>query len=248
MLDKTTFNNWLSDFFNKKSNELEYSRVSQPKRMQKVTLSLATASVDPVQVNVPFKTLIVSRIYSTSVPATDKSGSIKIMFDQDNIANIDNAISLFPNDTLRSGTLVTKAFLTWAAQSDTSIDLYFYPDIEVVAGTTKTQIVGTVSVINSTSNALYNKLQKPDLIVRQAVLSGNTGSIAAKTGYYARVTGIYTSGGNAGYFAAGGVRIVDTAGSGNIFTFDFTLLDTEALTWDVKLLQYLNFQVEYYLN
>lgn len=188
MLDKTTFQNWLSDFFNTKSNELEYSRVSQPKRMEKITLNLATASVDPLQINVPFKTMIVSRIYSTTVTTTDKAGTIKIMFDQDNISNIKNAISLFPNDTLRSGTLVTKAFLSWDAQSDTSVDLYFYPDIEVIAGTTKTQIVGSVSVINTSATAMYNKIPFPDSIVDTPINGNTSASYTVPVGKTARVT------------------------------------------------------------
>lgn len=188
MLDKTTFQNWLSDFFNTKSNELEYSRVSQPKRMEKITLNLATASVDSFQINVPFKTMIVSRVYSTADTTTDKAGTIKIMFDQDNISNIKNAISLFPNDTLRSGTLVTKAFLSWDAQSDTSIDLYFYPDIEVIAGTTKTQIVGSVSVINTAATASYNKIPFPDSVEEYAVTGSNNASYTVAAGKTAKVT------------------------------------------------------------
>lgn len=188
MLDKTTFQNWLSDFFNTKSNELEYSRVSQPKRMEKITLNLATASGDPFQINVPFRTMIVSRIYSTAVTTTDKAGTIKIMFDQDNISNIKNAISLFPNDTLRSGTLVTKAFLSWDAQSDTSVDLYFYPDIEVIAGTTKTQIVGSVTIQNTSTTGIYNKIPFPDSATDYSVTGSNSASYTVAAGKTARVT------------------------------------------------------------
>lgn len=200
MLDKTTFQNWLSDFFNTKSNELEYSRVSQPKRMEKITLNLATASGDPFQINVPFRTMIVSRIYSTAVTTTDKAGTIKIMFDQDNISNIKNAISLFPNDTLRSGTLVTKAFLSWDAQSDTSVDLYFYPDIEVIAGTTKTQIVGSVSVINTSATAMYNRPAIPYSREFKAVANSavTTSFTAVPAGYYGKfsITAQTAPGGN----------------------------------------------------
>jgi hypothetical protein len=186
MLDKTTFKDWLSEFFMQKSNELQYSKESQPKRMEKITVDLSASTVNPVQINVPFKSMIISRVYSTASPTIDKSGSIFVLFDQDNLANIKNAVSLFPNDTLRSGTLVSKCFLTWTAQADTSMDIYFYPDIEVVAGTTKTQIVGAVSVQNTNATSIYSKPTIPSLITR--LNSAGTTSYSVRTGFYAMVT------------------------------------------------------------
>lgn len=149
LLDQASFNQWLTEFFNKKSNELAYSRQNQPKRMEKLVLNLATANTEGYKVPVPFKSCVVSRIYSTST-GTDKAGSIRILFDQPNLGNLNNAVNLFVNDTLKSETLFTESYLLWSAQADTTMELYFFPDLEISTGTTKTQIVGTVSVAGST--------------------------------------------------------------------------------------------------
>lgn len=151
LLDQASFNDWLTQFFNKKSNELAYSRQNQPKRMEKLVLNLATANTEGYKVPVPFKSCVVSRIYSTS-SGTDKAGSIKILFDQPNLGNLNNAVNLFVNDTLKSEVLFTESYLLWSAQADTTMELYFFPDLEISTGTTKTQIVGTVS----TSNGILN--------------------------------------------------------------------------------------------
>lgn len=147
LLDQASFNDWLTQFFNKKSNELAYSRQNQPKRMEKLVLNLATAQTEGYKVPVPFKSCVISRIYSTST-GTDKAGSIRILFDQPNLGNLNNAVNLFVNDTLKSETLFTESYLLWSAQADTTMELYFFPDLEISTGTTKTQIVGTVTTSN----------------------------------------------------------------------------------------------------
>lgn len=147
LLDQASFNQWLTEFFNKKSNELAYSRQNQPKRMEKLVLDLSTANTAGYKVPVPFKSCVISQVYSTST-GTAKYGSIQILFDQPNIGNLKNAVNLFVNDTLKSDTLFTESYLLWSAQADTTIELYFFPDLEVSTGTTKTQIVGTVTTSN----------------------------------------------------------------------------------------------------
>ena len=151
LLDQASFNDWLTQFFNKKSNELAYSRQNQPKRMEKLVLNLATANTEGYKVPVPFKSCVISRVYSTST-GIDKAGSIRILFDQPNLGNLNNAVNLFVNDTLKSETLFTESYLLWPAQSDTSVEMYFFPDLEISTGTTKTQIVGTVPISNATSS------------------------------------------------------------------------------------------------
>jgi len=211
MLDKTTYMNWLSEFFNTKSNDLQYAITQQPKRMEKITLDLSVATVNAKQIDVPFKTMIISRIYSTATPATDKSGQIAISFDQDNLANLKNSINLFPNDTLRSGTLVSKSFLTWTAQSDTSIDIYFYPDIEVVAGTTKTQIVGTVTVANTYASPLFVKPFKPSSTQRLFSNNSGTSSYTIPAGFYGIVKCLIQSAAGTNYLLIAGANILDSS-------------------------------------
>ena len=202
MMDEISFKQWLSEFFTKKSNELQYSITSQPKRMEKITIDLSVAPINPFRVAVPFKSMTVNRIFSTSSPATDKSGTISILFDQPNLGNIANAIALFPNDTLNSGTLVSECYFTWTAQADTSITIYFYPDISLVAGTTKTQIVGSVSVINTALTALQTKYPQPSSLA-SIQCAGNAGAATytVAAGFYARVTGYANSGTATGFGA-----------------------------------------------
>lgn len=211
LLDQASFNQWLTEFFNKKSNELAYSRGNQPKRMEKLTLSLASANTEGYKVPVPFKSCVVSRIYSTST-GTDKAGSIRILFDQPNLGNLNNAVNLFVNDTLKSETLFTESYLLWSAQADTTMELYFFPDLEISTGTTKTQIVGTVTTsngiavpsatsqfayINATGTNFYTVPSGKYAIVRYALACWNAAQAAS----------ISINGGTVAY-AIGGVMTI----------------------------------------
>lgn len=177
MMDEQSFMQWMNKFIASKQNQLEYSQRMSPKRMQKLTLDLSTAPAQPLEINVPFNSLVVSRIYSTATPTTDKAGTVKVLFDTPDLANIQNAISLFPNDTIRMKNSTRKGFFTWDAQSDTSVDLFLFPDIEVIAGTTKTQIVGTVSTQNSNATSFYNKPPIPDSVTAFNFSSTGSGTI-----------------------------------------------------------------------
>lgn len=147
VLDYQTFENYFNRAFNKKANELELSKTKALNRVTRRVFDLSVAQSQPLLVNVPFRSLIVSRIYSTASPTTDKSGSVKIIYDTDNLANIENAQNLFVNDTVKSNDMVGQCYFTWTAQADTCIELLFFTDIEVSSGTTKTQIVGSVTVV-----------------------------------------------------------------------------------------------------
>lgn len=180
-MDQITFNQYMNDFFQNKFNQLSYSNTRYPKRMEKITLSLATAPTQPIKISVPFKSCLVSRIYSTAVPTTDKAGSVKILFDYDNLMNIQNAVSLFVNDSFVMDTEASAGFLTWDAQADTTIEIYFFVDIDYRAGTTKTQIVGTVSV-KPLSLAI------PTSILNYVQTAVGNQSYTVPAGYYARVS------------------------------------------------------------
>lgn len=182
-MDQQTFNQYMEAFYQNKNNQLGYSNRTYPKRMEKVTLSLATAPTNPQKINVPFKSALISRVYSTAVPTTDKAGSIKVLFDYDNTMNVANAVSMFVNDSFSLDTEVAVAYLTWDAQADTSIDIFFFVDIDYRAGTTKTQIVGTVTVQEATPLAVKTV---PNLVTR-LVGSNNTATYTVRAGYYAKV-------------------------------------------------------------
>lgn len=177
LLDQASFNQWLTEFFNKKSNELNYSRVNQPKRMEKLVLDLSVAQSEGYKVPVPFKSCVISRIYSTST-GIDKSGTVQILFDQPNIGNLKNAVSLFVNDTLKSETLFSEAYILWNAQADTSLEMFFFPDLEISTGTTKTAIVGTVTTTQSS-------------VVPVNLVSFNYNTISTNTNFYTVPAGKY---------------------------------------------------------
>lgn len=190
MFTKETFQSWMNDYFQNKFNQLSYSNQRLPKRMEKITLDLSVASVNPLKIPVPFKSCLVSRVYSTATPTTDKAGSVKILFDYENTMNVQNAISIFVNDAFSMDNSVSQAFLTWSAQADTSIDLYFFVDIDYRAGTTKTQIVGTVSTQNSSATAFYNKPPIPDSCTAYTLTgtASNTTIYTCPVGKYAIVS------------------------------------------------------------
>lgn len=215
-LDFKTFSKYMDDYFQAKKNQLDYSTRYVPKRVEKVTLSLATAPTagNYYKIAVPFKSVLVSRIYSTSSPTTDKAGSIKIFFDQDNIANVQNATTLFVNDTFVLDTEVAVGYLTWDAQSDTSVDIYFFVDIDYRAGTTKTQIVGNVTVVQGSQTSAVAVKAVPDLVTRLKVANTTT-AYSVRAGYYADVfwsiTGSTT---NTATISIGGTDIVGMNGAG----------------------------------
>lgn len=212
MIDKKQFNEWMSEFFDTKFNQLRYSNTRYPKRMEKITIDLSVAPSQPVKIAIPFKSLLVSRIFSTSSTSTDKAGSISVMFDYDNLMNQSNAIQLFTNDSFTLDTEVATGFLTWSAQADTSVTLYIFVDIEYKTGSTKTSIVGSVSVTNSSSTPLYAKSLVPTITVGSYsnVTNANVRTIPA--GKYAWVTVQGSSGGAVGCSAnISGTKILDTS-------------------------------------
>lgn len=181
MFTQETFNQFMDGFFNSKFNQLSYSNQRYPKRMEKLVLDLSVAPTQPVKVPVPFKSCLVSRIYSTSVTTTDKAGTVKIMFDYDNLMNQTNAVNLFVNDSFVMDTAVAQAYLTWSAQSDTTIEIYFFVDIDYRAGTTKTQIVGTVTVQEAAPVAIK---QVPSLSIQKTAVN-TTATYTVPAGKYA---------------------------------------------------------------
>ena len=64
LLDQASFNQWLQEFFNKKSNELNYSNTNQPKRVEKITIKLDTAEYLGRKISIPFKSCFVRRFYN----------------------------------------------------------------------------------------------------------------------------------------------------------------------------------------
>jgi hypothetical protein len=130
-LNQATFNQWMQAFVDKATNDLRFSNTRFPKRMEKITLDLSVAPTQPVKINVPFKSVQVSRIFSTATPTLTRSGKISVMFDYDNTMNQANAIDMYQDDNLVLEHESSIAFLTWTAQTDTSITLYFYVDIDM---------------------------------------------------------------------------------------------------------------------
>lgn len=142
----TAFKEWLSAQVQERENELTYAIQGQPNRMIHIPLDLSTASAaNGFEVPIPFRSMVVARIYSTAT-GSSKTGTISAFLDQNNIASLANAYPLQLSDILKSEKMISKCWLYWTAQSDTSADLYFFPDVEIVLGTTKTAIVGTVTV------------------------------------------------------------------------------------------------------
>lgn len=155
--DRNMFMNWMDEFFTKKSNELQFSRDQQPKTNGKLVIDLSVAQVQPLLVNIPFKNLIVNKVYTTSNKSLDKTGKVKIMFNIDSLSAIDNAMELNVNDTLKSEVMILRAYLIWDSQADTTMELQFMPVVEVISGTSKTNITGTVYVDSAETGGLQVK-------------------------------------------------------------------------------------------
>lgn len=184
MLDQKTFNQWMDDFFQSKFNQLSYSNTRYPKRMEKVVIDLSVAPSQPVKVNVPFKSFLVSRVYSTATPTTDKAGTAKILFDYDNTMNVANALNIFVNDSAVMDSQVAVGYLTWTAQSDTTMEVYFFVDLDYRAGTTKTQIVGTVTTTPANTSPTSIKQVPSSRQVQQVASATSVAFTAIAVGFY----------------------------------------------------------------
>lgn len=171
-LNQATFNQWMQSFIEKTTNDLRFSNARFPKRMEKVTLDLSVAPSQPQKISVPFKSVQVSSIFSTASPTVRKSGKVSIMLDYDNTMNQANAIDLYQEDNFIVEHESSVAFLTWTAQADTSVTLYFYVDIDVEPSV-KRPIVSS---------------EPPMSIQAIAITTITTGTYTIPAGYKARVT------------------------------------------------------------
>ena len=207
---QATFNAWLNDFFTTKFNSLSYSNQRLPKRMEKLVLDLSVAPAQPIKIPVPFKSCLVSRVFSTAATSTDKAGSVSIMFDYDNLMNQTNAVQLFVNDSFVMDTSVSQAFLTWSAQADTSITLYFFVDIDYRAGTTKTQIVGNVSVVSASTLATKQVISST---LQKYQTNGTSAAYVIPNGFYADIFYSYSSSSAVGSVAYIKINTVSVHGS-----------------------------------
>jgi len=151
---KQNFEAFLDEFYQQKSNSLQFSNSTNPGRLKRVTLNLATASASITGATsafrkfaIPFRSIHVERIYSTASPSTNKAGQIKLALDYDNINNTSDAYKLLQvNDSFISDQSFAQCFLGWDAQADTSVDIAFMVDMDYRAGGAATAVVGTVSV------------------------------------------------------------------------------------------------------
>jgi len=172
---------YLTNFFDNKSNSLDYSNKFMPKRVEIVTIDLSTARTagSELKIAVPFKSVHVERVYSTSSPTTDKSGTAEILFDYANTMNILNSKLLQANDAFSMDQSVATAFIVNDAQPDTTMQIAFMVDIDYKAGSTKTSITGGVSVVNTLATAAYTKENAPTLTT--AAVQTGTGSSTVYT-------------------------------------------------------------------
>lgn len=140
------FEAYLEDFYRRKSNQLSFSNETIPNRIVRFTIDLSENLNDQFRkYSVPMKGLHVERIYQTSNPTIDVTGSLKWVPDYQSIGNTRNYKLLQPNDSFTLDQVISQFFLSWDVQSDVSVSLVCFIDLDYRAGAASTSIVGTVS-------------------------------------------------------------------------------------------------------
>lgn len=149
-LRKDDFFAWLDEYTRGKRNDLQRSQTAIPKRSEKIVLNLTTAPLQPVQINIPFKsvTFIQANISGAWVQA-----KVEMLLDSASTGNEKNAVSLNTGDTFNQDQTVSRCFLRWDAQPGVQAELIFLEDSQLykVANTVTVgnvvQVQGTVEVV-----------------------------------------------------------------------------------------------------
>jgi len=179
------FQEWLSNYNQNKKNQQNFGVQNIPARIFRKTIDLSTAGILQ-NTGIPFDGLHVEKIYVTATGAS-VDGSINIIFDRAMSDSQFNFKKLVENDSFTSGTSISKAFFSWAAQAGVSADIVFFNDIDYKAGSTKTSLIGTVTTNPANTTPTSIKLV-PDLVTRMSESdSGGSSSYVVRTGYYAEV-------------------------------------------------------------
>lgn len=210
-LKKDDFFAWLDEYTRTKRNDLQRSQTAIPKRSEKIVLNLSVAPRQPVEINIPFKSV-------TFVSSLDSFGTIKyegeisIILDSANTGNQKNAVTLKTYDTFNQDQTISKCFLTWKAQPGVFAELIFLEDSQLYSGSSKVQVtdIPNVTVLQG-SNPWYSSITSsiilriaPDILQTEAfdVLPGTTSQFTVPDRQYwaFNVSAHVPAGGLAGNF------------------------------------------------
>lgn len=165
------FQAWLSNYNQNKKNQQNFGVQNIPARIFRKTINLSTAGILQ-NTGIPFDGLQVEKIYNTA-SGLSVDGSINIIFDRAMSDSQFNYKVLEENDSFTSGTSISRAFFSWAAQAGVSADIVFFNDIDYKSGSQKTSLIGTVSIANTLATAMYGRENVPTLTTA-SVVTGTT--------------------------------------------------------------------------
>lgn len=237
-IETKSFADFLKYFSRRKNNLLRQSNQTAIKRLYILTLDLSAQpsnsgnnSVTPngnILFKVPsnFTGLHIQQIYSTSTPTTLKSGQIYLSFDDNNIGNIQNSKLLQSGDSfdMIDGE-VANGWLWWNNQTDTSISIAFFIDMDYRAGGSNVNVLNGVNVSNTQINPLYNRIPYPAGFNLLTCANGTSFTYTIPTNFFAKVSAMcYANGAgsNSGAFANTGAAAVPIVTSAGTATINFT--------------------------
>lgn len=143
-LRKDDFFAWLDEYTRNRRNDLQRSQTAIPKRSEKIILDLSIAPIQPLLINVPFKS--VTFVDSYYLPGQTSPVTISMLLDSDNTGNLKNAITLKTFDTFNQDQAISKCFLTWDSQPGIKAELIFLEDSQLYEGATKAYVTNPVTV------------------------------------------------------------------------------------------------------
>lgn len=148
--------------------DLQVSRQDRPLDFQSLTLELTTAATEgnPFILEAPFRTMIVAE-------ASDTSAYINVAPHSRGRSANQNAFKLDIGAKIKSGIVVSQAFLTWPAQSGKTVKIYLSLDSEFDLGKTYSVNAGGVSISEGSS---FN----PDKLGAGAAASVSVGTTATQ--------------------------------------------------------------------
>ena len=199
-----TFEEFYAWLQNKKSNQLSISNSTVPKRIHIVNIDLSSKPNSATKnglfkIPTNFTGVQIERFYSTDT-GIDVSGNVRLIVDNDHSSNIQNSKTLYANDSfsIHDGTIAT-GYLDWDLQPNVSVQIAFFIDIDYRAGSTKTSIVGTVTVQTPASSQRGLQVtSNPTNVFRRYVAPSSIQSYSPSTSTLGKIyIGYETNGGDA---------------------------------------------------
>ena len=144
-LRKDDFFAWLDEYTRTKRNDLQRSQVAIPKRSEKIILNLSVIPLQPIEVNIPFKSVTYVEAYNSL--GIRYEAPIELILDSASTGNRKNSTRLSVYDTFNQDQTISKCFITWTSTyPGVFAELAFFEDSQLYSGSSKSQIVSSIPI------------------------------------------------------------------------------------------------------